>query len=341
LKKLSRDPELSFRVGPLDWKHFKMYDEFLIASERALSETSTEHASWEVVEGADARYRHLTTGEHLLGQLRSRLADEPRRRAQKLEEARPPAPVERRGQPTILDTLEQPPPIDEDTYEQRLLKWQGKLNQLSRKAQKAGATMLCVFEGPDAAGKGGAIRRVTRALDARYYHVVPIAAPTTEEKARHFLWRFWLKLPRRGRLVIFDRSWYGRVLVERVEGFASPREWQRGYAEIREFEELLVESGIGLVKCWLHIDPDEQARRFQEREKTSYKEFKITKEDYRNREKWPLYEDAVQEMIERTSTRSAPWTVVAANDKRHARLAVLERVCETLKDCIGRRRGAD
>jgi polyphosphate kinase 2 (PPK2 family) len=177
---------------------------------------------------------------------------------------------------------------------------------------------------------------VTRALDARYYSVIPIAAPTDEERARHYLWRFWRHLPKRGRLVIFDRSWYGRVLVERVEGFARAGEWGRAYNEISEFEELLTEWGIGLAKFWLHIDQAEQERRFLERESTPYKEFKITREDYRNREKWPLYELAVHEMVERTSSTAAPWTLVAANDKRHARLEVLRTTCETLEACIER-----
>jgi polyphosphate:AMP phosphotransferase len=220
LEKLSKDPELSWRVGPLDWKHFKMYDEFVVASERALRETSTGFAPWEVVEGADARYRELTTGEHLLSKLQGRLEPEPQRQQTQSRESRPPEPEQRRGQLTILESLDQDVSIPKDEYEEQLVKWQGKLNRLSRKAQKVGASMLCVFEGPDAAGKGGAIRRITRALDARFYRVVPIAAPTDEEKARHYLWRFWRHVPRRGHLVIFDRSWYGRVLVERVEGFA-------------------------------------------------------------------------------------------------------------------------
>jgi polyphosphate kinase 2 (PPK2 family) len=240
------------------------------------------------------------------------------------------------GQPTILSSIDLSAHVDKEAYERELLHLQGRLNRLSRKAQKVGATLLCVFEGPDAAGKGGAIRRITRALDARFYRVIPIAAPTDEERARHYLWRFWRHLPKRGRMVIFDRSWYGRVLVERVEGFASAEDWGRAYNEISEFEELLTEWGIGLVKFWLHIDQAEQERRFRERETTSYKEFKITQEDYRNREKWPLYELAVHEMVERTSNAAAPWTLVAANDKRHARLTVLRTTCDALEACVER-----
>jgi polyphosphate kinase 2 (PPK2 family) len=251
-----------------------------------------------------------------------------------------PLPAVTGGQPSILSAIDLSARVEKEAYEEQLVRWQGRLNRLSRKAQKFGATTLCVFEGPDAAGKGGAIRRLTRALDARYYRVIPIAAPTDEERARHYLWRFWRQLPKRGHLVIFDRSWYGRVLVERVEGFASASDWRRAYNEISEFEELLTESGITLVKFWLHIDGAEQERRFRERENTSYKEFKITEEDYRNREKWPSYELAVHEMVERTSSSAAPWTLVAANDKRHARLTVLRTTCDALEACVDRAKSA-
>jgi polyphosphate kinase 2 (PPK2 family) len=193
------------------------------------------------------------------------------------------------------------------------------------------------FEGWDAAGKGGAIRRVTAALDARSYRIVPVAAPSDEEIARPWLWRFWRRLPGAGQIVIFDRSWYGRVLVERVEGLATPPEWGRAYQEITDFEDLLIGHGYGLAKFWLHIDPDEQARRFDQREQTAYKQFKITEEDYRNREKWDAYVDAVEEMVERTSTAVAPWTLVPSNDKHVARIRVLERCCEALEQALGHR----
>jgi polyphosphate:AMP phosphotransferase len=336
LRKLSKDKEQAWRVGPQDWKHFELYDDFALVSERALRETSTGAAPWQVIEGTDARYREVTCGEHLLSTLRAQLDA----RAEAPQPEHPPSvrPLESvtGGQPTILSSINLAARVEKKDYEEQLAHLQARLNRLSRKAQKVGATMLCVFEGPDAAGKGGAIRRVTRALDARYYSVIPIAAPTDEERARHYLWRFWRHLPKRGRLVIFDRSWYGRVLVERVEGFARAGEWGRAYNEISEFEELLTEWGIGLAKFWLHIDQAEQERRFLERENTPYKEFKITQEDYRNREKWPLYELAVHEMVERTSSTAAPWTLVAANDKRNARLEVLRTTCETLEACIER-----
>ena len=190
--------------------------------------------------------------------------------------------------------------------------------------------MILALEGWDAAGKGGAIRRVTHALDARMYRVIPIAAPTDEERAHHYLWRFWRHLPRLGRITIYDRTWYGRVLVERAEGFASEAEWMRAYKEINEFEEQLTEHGIVLVKYWLHISADEQLERFKERETAPWKQYKITPEDYRNREKMNLYEQAASDMIARTSTEFSPWTLVEANDKRYARIKVLRTLCDRL-----------
>jgi len=182
--------------------------------------------------------------------------------------------------------------------------------------------------------KGGAIRRVTWALDARLYRVIPIAAPTDEERAHHYLWRFWRHLSRAGRVTIFDRSWYGRVLVERVEGFCSEPDWQRAYGEINDFEEQLARHGAVLVKFWLQISAEEQLRRFKEREVTGFKRHKITDDDWRNRDKWPLYEQAVCDMIDRTSTDIAPWTLIAAEDKRHARIAVLETLCTRIEQAL-------
>jgi polyphosphate kinase 2 (PPK2 family) len=190
---------------------------------------------------------------------------------------------------------------------------------------------IVVFEGWDAAGKGGAIRRITSALDARDYQVIPIAAPTDEERARHYLWRFWRQLPRAGHMTIFDRSWYGRVLVERVEQFATETEYRRAYGEITNFEEHLVTHGIVLVKFWLHITKGEQLRRFRERERVEVKRWKITDEDWRNRAKWSDYTMAVDEMVARTSTTIAPWTLVEANDKLFARIKVLKTLAERME----------
>ncbi len=220
--------------------------------------------------------------------------------------------------------------------DEEIEKQQGRLNLLERKARAAGVSSILVFEGWDAAGKGGAIRRVTAALDARDYRVIPIAAPTDEERAQHYLWRFWRHLGRAGRVTIFDRSWYGRVLVERVEGFATEKAWMRAYAEINQFEDQLADHGIVLQKYWLHVTKQEQLRRFKEREATPHKQWKLTPEDWRNRDRWQAYEDAVNDMIERTSTRNAPWTLVEANDKDLARLKVLKTMCDHLEKRLGK-----
>jgi polyphosphate kinase 2 (PPK2 family) len=188
-----------------------------------------------------------------------------------------------------------------------------------------------VFEGWDSAGKGGAIRRLVWAMNAANYRVVPIAAPTDEERAHHYLWRFWRHLPRAGKMLIFDRSWYGRVLVERVEGFARPDEWQRAYGEINDFERQITDHGMLLMKFWLHIDKDEQLRRFEERTNTPRKQYKITEEDYRNRERWDDYLAAANEMVARTSSTEAPWVLVPANDKHAARVEVISRLCAGLE----------
>jgi AMP-polyphosphate phosphotransferase len=224
--------------------------------------------------------------------------------------------------------------VTDKDYDKQLEHLQGRLNALFAKLKKRGRSAIAMFEGWDAAGKGGAIRRVTGALDARDYRVIPIAAPTDEEKQHHYLWRFWRHLPGHGGMSIYDRSWYGRVLVERVEGFCREDEWQRAYNEINDFEEQLVERGIVVAKFWLHIDPNEQLRRFKEREKTEFKRYKITEEDYRNRSKWPEYAVAVHDMVERTSTDIAPWHLVGANDKRVARLDVLEHLCHRIESSL-------
>jgi polyphosphate kinase 2 (PPK2 family) len=282
-----------------------------------------------VIEAADARYRHLAVGRELLSAIERRLRGEVRPHS-----VIPEAPIT--DPVTILDTLDLTRTLSKEHYLQRMPELHARIARLAQKLARKRRSAIVVFEGPDAAGKGGAIRRMTWALDARQYRVIPIGAPTDEERAHHYLWRFWRHLPRRGRITIYDRSWYGRVLVERVEGFASTDAWMRAYHEINDFEEQLAEHGIALAKLWLHISPDEQMRRFQERETQPWKRYKITDEDYRNRDKWDAYQIAADDMIERTSTEYAPWTLVAANDKRHARIEVLKTLCRSLAAALKR-----
>jgi AMP-polyphosphate phosphotransferase len=229
----------------------------------------------------------------------------------------------------MLDTIDLSLSLSKAEYNQQLEPLQIHLHQLQVTARDHHLPVIIVYEGWDAAGKGGNIRRLTAQLDPRFFTVHAIGKPTDEELAHHYLWRFWTRLPPRGNMVIFDRSWYGRVLVERVEGFATEAEWRRAYDEINDFERLLHDDGALLLKFWLHISPEEQLHRFESRLADPQKRWKMTDEDWRNRDKWPQYETAIDEMLERTSA-SIPWHVVEANDKRWARIKVLRTVVDAL-----------
>ena len=231
----------------------------------------------------------------------------------------------------VVRALDLSQSLSREQYEKALEKWQGRLAIASRNPRLKDFAVVAVFEGQDAGGKGGAIRRITQALDARSYEGVSIAAPTEEERAQPYLWRFWRNLPSRGRFTLFDRSWYGRVLVERVEGLCTEFDWMRAYGEINDFEAQLIESGTVVVKFWLAISKEEQNKRFKEREGTAFKKWKITPEDYRNRKKWDAYQLAVSDMIDATSTEIAPWTLVEANDKHFARIKVLKTLVKAVE----------
>jgi polyphosphate:AMP phosphotransferase len=330
LKELDSDPKTSWRVSKTDWRHYKLYDRFRQVSERMLRTTSTAEAPWNIVEGADSRYRYLTIGQLIHQSLVRRLGITGKTSC---TETLPPLTTAIDGL-RILQTLDLQQSLKKGDYRDQLAKWQGRLNLLSRHPDFTNISVMAVFEGNDAAGKGGSIRRVIQALDARSYRVIPVAAPTDEERAQPYLWRFWRNLPRRGRFAIFDRSWYGRVLVERVEGFCSQDDWMRAYGEINDFEEQMVRHRIVVVKFWLAISKEEQLKRFEEREKIGFKRFKITDEDWRNREKWDEYQTAVCDMIDRTSTDIAPWTLVEANDKYFARIKVLQTLCKQIEGAL-------
>jgi len=298
--------------------------------EEMLRETSTAEAPWTIVEGTDERYRHVTVGKVLLAAMqRANAAD---------ADAKPPKAARGAGPPPdvvdnvrMIRSLDLSQKLAEKEYDRQLEKWQTRLAALTQSKRFRDHSLILAFEGADAAGKGGAIRRVTGALDARQYIGVPVAAPTDEEKRYPYLWRFWRNVPARGGITIFDRTWYGRVLVERVEGFCSDYDWRRAYDEINQFEEQLTENGAVICKFWLQISKAEQFRRFKAREKTSFKRFKITAEDWRNRSKWELYEHAVADMVDRTSTELAPWTLVEAEDKHFARIKVLKTLVKALE----------
>jgi polyphosphate:AMP phosphotransferase len=326
-KKLEEDPATRWRVTKQEWKNFKRYEQFRDVSARALRETNLAHAPWIVVEGEDPRYRHLTVAKTLLSALRARL-DSP---AGGISAALAPAPVPSIDRRNILDSLDLSGTIAKEDYEQELEHLQGRLALLMRKSELKKRSLILALEGWDAAGKGGAIRRVTSALDPRSYDVHAIAAPTEEEKLQPYLWRFWRRLPGHGRVSVFDRTWYGRVLVERVEGYCSADDWLRAYGEINDFEEQLANSGAILCKFFLHISPEEQLRRFEERQRLDFKRYKITAEDWRNRDKWPAYVQAASDMVDRTSTEIAPWTLVAAENKYLGRLQILRAICDQLQ----------
>jgi len=329
LKKLEKSSKNRWRVGPAEWERFKRYDEFRDVDERLLRQTSTPHAPWVIVEGVDERYRNLTVGQAVRDAIRRRLDDPPA--------ARPVLPAIERPElddVSVLNQLDLSQALARDEYRHLLNEYQGRLNLLTRHRKFQKHSVVVVFEGNDAAGKGGSIRRATAAVDARLVRVHSIAAPTDEELAHPYLWRFWQRLPRLGHIAIFDRSWYGRVLVERVQELCSESDWRRAYSEINDFEEELARHRVVLAKFWLATSKDEQARRFEARADTEFKRFKLTDEDWRNRERWDDYAEAVCDMVDRTSTEIAPWTLIEANDKRFARVKVLRTLCERLEAAL-------
>jgi AMP-polyphosphate phosphotransferase len=331
LKDLEQNPNTHWRVLPSDWTHHKLYDSFTDAAHRSIEQTSTPIAPWLTIDANDRRYRDFAVGSTLLECLRKRL-----------NHSTPATRVEasaryvglKKGQASILGTVDLTQTLSGARYRKQLAKYQAKLNRLIWAASERRIASVILFEGWDAAGKGSCIRRITEAMDPRLYRLIPVAAPTDEERVHHYLWRFWRHIPRAGRMTLFDRSWYGRVLVERVERFATRAEWTRAYSEIRDFESQLADHGIVLAKFWIHISKEEQLQRFKRREEVSYKRHKITSEDWRNRRKWPAYETAVNDMVAETSIATSPWTLVAGNDKKFARIQILKSVCQRLEAAL-------
>lgn len=330
IKERRKDPESHWRMAPETVRYANHYKDFVRVGAQVLRETDTGDAPWYLIEATDPRYRDLTIGRTLLRAMQARLDAPPQ--AETLHTSHAPVlPDAPEARVTVLDHVDLGRRLEQDEYREAMEHWQAEVNRLTWKAFRARRPCVALFEGWDAAGKGGAIRRLIQSMDARLYTVVPIAAPTDEERAHHYLWRFWRHVPRDGYCTLFDRSWYGRVLVERVEGFATPVEWARAYHEINDFEAQLAQHGIVITKFWLHIDKEEQIQRFKAREQTPYKQHKITDDDWRNRDRWDDYKAAVNEMVVRTSTEYAPWEIVPANDKRLARVTVLETFARRLQ----------
>ena len=344
-KRLEDDPATAWKVGKDEWKRHRQYDRWLEAVEEILQETSTAYAPWTVVEATQGRFARVKVFETVIqavGEQLDRRAREPGATGvtpvpPPAEPQPMPAPAESTTrQQSILDRVDLSLSLQREEYQQQLDELQQRLFQLEHELYVARVPAVIVYQGWDAAGKGGNIKRLTHGLDPRGYQVVPVGPPTAEEQAHHYLWRFWKHVPKAGHITIYDRSWYGRVMVERVEGLCTRAEWERAYREINEFERQLVDFGTVIVKFWLQIDPDEQLRRFKAREQTPYKRWKIGPEDWRNHEKWAEYELAVVEMLQRTSTTYAPWTILEANCKLYARIKALRTVAQALESALHR-----
>lgn len=325
--KLLSKEETSWRVSKADKDRNKHYEEYARMADEMLTRTDTEYAPWTIIEAHDERYaavKILTT-----------VVEAFEERYEKEQITQPRQIDGKFGQndlkESVLKKVDLSKRLDRETYEKKLDELQKKLTLLHSEIYAKRIPVVLAFEGWDAGGKGGAIKRLTRALDPRGYTVNPTSSPNDIERAHHYLWRFWTKMPKDGHIAIFDRTWYGRVMVERIEGFCTTQEWQRAFKEMNQMEQQLVNHGAIVIKFWMHIDKEEQERRFKERQENPDKQWKITDEDWRNREKWELYEQAVDEMMVRTSTVNAPWVIVEGNDKLYARIKVLETVVDALE----------
>jgi polyphosphate:AMP phosphotransferase len=326
-KKLESNLSTSWRVTKEDWKSNQKYDSYVTAIERAIGETERPRAPWALVPAHDDKLAASRIFETLVHAMETRLAE-----IRHLRKHPAPTPLlEPLPKAHLLDSLDMTKSISREQYKPQLKHYQSRIQELMHWVYLKRIPVVIVYEGVDAGGKGGSIKRLAQKMDPRGYEVIPIAAPDSVEKAHHYLWRFWLRIPKAGHFAIFDRSWYGRVLVERVEGFATEPEWKRAYQEIREFEQSLLNAGCMVFKFWFHISKEEQLRRFEARQRNPAKQWKITEEDWRNREKWDVHMRAAEEMIQRTSLPEAPWVLLEANSKEYTRIKVLRTVVEALE----------
>ena len=327
--KLMEKKATSWRVSDKDLDRNKHFQDYLEMADEMLTKTDSDYAPWTIVEAEDDRYATVKILSTVAAAFEDRYKKEKESKKKERE-------VDGRFDKSelndsVLKKVDLSKKMEEKAYEKRLDELQKKLRLLHGKLYAKRIPVVLAFEGWDAGGKGGAIKRLTNALDPRGYTVNPTSSPNDIERAHHYLWRFWTKMPKDGHIAIFDRTWYGRVMVERIEGFCTTQDWQRAYKEINQMEQQLVNHGAVVLKFWLHIDKEEQAHRFQDRQDNPEKSWKITDEDWRNREKWDLYEKAVDEMLVRTSTADAPWIIVEGNDKLYARIKVLETVVNALE----------
>ncbi len=306
------------------------YERYLPLVERMLEKTDIQHAPWTIVESDDLNFATVKVMQTFIQSIEEKIRTiEDKRPVSELQSAQMQA--SRPLNSSVLKTTDMGVSLSREEYKEKKKAYLKDLESLQYELFRQGRPVILVFEGWDASGKGGSIRRLAQIMNPRLYKVIPVSAPSDTELARHYLWRFYNEIPEAGHVSIFDRSWYGRVLVERVEGLCSDQEWRRAYREINEFEEVLTNYGTLIIKFWLHIDKEEQLHRFRERETTAHKQWKITPDDWKNRDKWDMYEEAVDEMLQRTSTTYAPWTIVGSNDKFYSRVRVLQVVVETLE----------
>ena len=323
LESLTANVETEWRVTDEDlWQH-REYDRFLDSYDNFMEKTD-DIVPWHILDGSRRKMAVRDVLKLLVEGIEDVL-EEGRYVGEPFEEEFP-----LREMPALAD-VDLSVTISDDEYKEKLKKLQKRLSELHNIIYRLKIPVVLCYEGWDAAGKGGNIRRVAYPLDPRGFDVCPIASPEPHELNRQYLWRFWTRLPRSGHICIFDRTWYGRVMVERLEGFCSEKDWQRAYNEINEFERQLTDWGAVVIKFWIHIDQDTQLARFNDRQNTPEKQWKITDEDWRNREKWPLYEVAVNEMLQKTSTKNAPWYIIESNDKQYARIRTLEIIVKALE----------
>ena len=342
-KKLMESKSSAWRVTEADLKRNKEYDEYKKMNDEMLQRTDTDYAPWHIIEATGREFATAKIYSAVIAAMEQKIQEVKQKKEAKAKEDVPKkqdttdkAAEKTNGEDAVLRTsslnsVDLSLSYTKDEYKEKLEKLQNRIQELHGELYQKRIPVILGFEGWDAGGKGGAIKRLTEKMDPRGYQVNPTASPNDIERAHHYLWRFWNNVPKKGHIAIFDRTWYGRVMVERIEGFCTKDEWSRAYKEINDMEANWVHSGAVVLKFWLQIDKDEQARRFKERMENPEKQWKITDEDWRNREKWDQYEQAVDDMLVHTSTTYAPWIIVEGNSKYYARIKVLQSVVDAIE----------
>lgn len=309
-------------------KYLNEYDDYFHIIGRTLEKTNTTHSPWVLVASDDLNFATIKIVSSFIEAIKNKIELCKQQKVINLEQSSNPWLS---TSLSILKNIDNNQALSYYDYRKKKKYYQKKLIKLQYRLFKEKIPVVIVFEGWDASGKGGSIKRLAQKLNPRLYRVVPVGVPSEYEKAHHYLWRFYKEIPKSGHIAIFDRSWYGRVLVERVEHFCNDNEWKRAYQEINEFEEMLTNNGMIVLKFWMNIDKDEQLKRFKIREETPHKVWKITPDDWKNRDRWEQYEEAADEMVQKNSTTHAPWTIVEANNKYYSRIKVLQTVVETIE----------